>query len=282
MSGSPPPWWGIELRAEQLLYGSGWPARLASRLGLRPTLRSTHHRLVLPRSSGLSRPLRIGYASDFHAGGTTNPAVLELACRALAEARPDVLLLGGDYVGTRAEAVHPLAGLLAKVPAPLGRFAVLGNHDWWADAEVVSRALAGAGIELVTNRHVRLQPPYDALFVCGLDDPWAGYPDARGAFSGAEGTRIVLMHQPSGLLDIGAEPFALALCGHTHGGQIALPGGRALLVPHGRLSRRYSRGRFELPEGGVLLVSVGVGCSTLPLRLFTPPEILICDLDPAR
>jgi predicted MPP superfamily phosphohydrolase len=86
------------------------------------------------------------------------------------------------------------------------------------------------------------------------------------------------MHAPSGLLDLGGERFEVALCGHTHGGQIALPGGTPLLVPHGALSRRYARGQFRLAPGQTLVVSVGVGCVVLPLRLFAPPEVVVCRL----
>jgi predicted MPP superfamily phosphohydrolase len=86
------------------------------------------------------------------------------------------------------------------------------------------------------------------------------------------------MHSPSSLLDIGTQLFDLALCGHTHGGQIALPGGIPIVVPGGALCRRYSRGRFELPGGRTLLVSTGVGLTGLPVRLFADPEILVCDV----
>jgi hypothetical protein len=88
--------------------------------------------------------------------------------------------------------------------------------------------------------------------------------------------RIVLMHAPSGLLDIRDHPFAVALCGHTHGGQIALPNGRPLIVGHGRLSREYSAGRYTLGGGRTLLVSRGVGCTAMPLRLNAAPSILVC------
>jgi predicted MPP superfamily phosphohydrolase len=86
------------------------------------------------------------------------------------------------------------------------------------------------------------------------------------------------MHAPSGLLDLGEERFDLALCGHTHGGQLALPGGIPIVVPQGPLSRRYARGRFPVGDAGTLVVSVGLGCVVLPLRTFADPEIVICTL----
>ncbi|HEX6107008.1 MAG TPA: metallophosphoesterase [Gemmatimonadales bacterium] len=277
MNGSGPPWGGWGERFERLIYRGGWPARAAARLGYRPRARVVHHRVRLPLP-GLP-PFRIAYASDFHAGPTTSPALLAQACEALAEARPDLLLLGGDYVCTEAEPIRDLAPRMGAVPARLGRYAVLGNHDWWTDPGLIVRSLEAAGIELLTNRHLRLPEPYDRIVLCGLDDPWAGRPDSRAAFAGADGTRIVLMHQPSGLLDMPGEEFALAICGHTHGGQIALPGGIPIVVPRGPLSRRYSRGRFELEGGRVLLVSVGVGCSMLPFRVFADPEVVVCDVE---
>jgi hypothetical protein len=92
---------------------------------------------------------------------------------------------------------------------------------------------------------------------------------------GAEGTRVVLMHSPDGVRAIGDRAFHLALCGHTHGGQVRLPWGPPLIVPRGRLSRRYASGRFEL-GARTLLVSHGVGCSGVPVRTFAPPEVHLC------
>src|SRR5262249_12012097 len=159
------------------------------------------------------------------------------------------LLLGGDFVAFTPAEADSLAAELGRIPAPLGRFAVLGNHDWWAGGEEIARRLEASGIELLTNRNRRLAAPYDRGWICGVDDHWCGKPDARSAFLGAGEIRIVLMHAPSGLLDLGQEHFQLALSGHTHGGQIALPGGIPLVVPWGPLSRRYARGRFQLSEG---------------------------------
>src|SRR5262249_53549435 len=129
---------------------------------------------------------------------------------------------------------------------------------------------------LLTNRATRLPAPHDDVWLCGLDDPTLGRPRAEQAFEGTGETRIVLMHSPDGLLEIGEREFDLAFCGHTHAGQIALPGGHALVVPKGRLSRTYLHGTYRVGTRGRMLVSAGVGASTLPLRLFTSPEVHLC------
>jgi predicted MPP superfamily phosphohydrolase len=220
--------------------------------------------------------LRMAFASDFHAGVTTDPNLLRQACAALHAAKPDVLLLGGDFVDLDARSVEWLAPLLGGIPAPLGRFAVLGNHDRWHGAGQVVRALEAAGIELLINRNRRLARPFGHIWICGIDDYMTGTPDASAALAGADGARIVLMHAPANLLDLEGERFDLALCGHTHGGQIALPGGTPLRAAMGPLSRAYSRGRFRMDHGGTLVVSVGLGCTTLPFRLNSEPEIILC------
>ena len=266
-----------EERLEAVLAHGQWPVRVARLLGMDANARVRGHRIRVHADFG-GRTLRLGFATDFHAGPSTDPAALRSTCAALAAARIDVLLLGGDFVGRKAEYVGEIAPLLRTVPAPLGRFAVLGNHDHWAGADAVRRALVEVGCRVLVNEAARLPPPFDGVWICGLDDHWTGRPDGAAARAGADGVRVLLMHAPSGLLDWGEDRFEVALCGHTHGGQIALPGGVPLILPHGELSRRYARGRFELAGRGPLIVSVGVGCSVLPIRTFTPPEVLICEL----
>jgi predicted MPP superfamily phosphohydrolase len=223
-------------------------------------------------------PLKLAYASDFHAGPATDSTVLLAACAELRAASPDVLLLGGDFVTLVPKEIDWLAAELGSIPAPWGRFAVLGNHDWWSDTPYLVRRLEESGIQVLTNRNVQLGPPFSRVWICGIDDHWSGSPDAAAAMNGASDIRILLMHSPSGLLDLAGERFDLALCGHTHGGQLALPGGTPIVLPHGHLCRRYARGRFELEEDRTLIVSVGLGCVVLPLRVFAPPEVVICDV----
>lgn len=272
---------GIGPAIENLLFSGHWPFRLARVLGYRPTVAVARHDLVLEQAPEAMPRLRVAYASDFHAGPTTDPELLRAACAALRAEAPDLLLLGGDFVTLAAREADELIADLGTIPAPLGRYAVLGNHDWWSEPAHILGRLEQAGIQVLTNRNVRLGPPFDQISICGVDDHWCGKPDGNEAFAGAERIRILLMHSPSGLLDVEGHGFDLAVCGHTHGGQIALPGGRAILVPHGELSRRFSRGRFELAQGGTMIVSVGVGCVLLPVRTFARPEIVVCTLMPA-
>jgi predicted MPP superfamily phosphohydrolase len=267
---------GVRRFTEELLAAlmpNSWPARLAVRLGVSLEVVVERHEVTIPELGDVP-PLSIAFASDFHAGPTTPHELLSRAADALAALRPDLLLLGGDFVSLRADYAGELLHLLGDIPAPLGRYTVLGNHDHWAGTGHIEAAIRAAGIEVLTNRHVRLPRPYGHVSVCGLDDHTSGHPDGAAALDGAGTVRLLLMHAPSGLLDISGRAFSLALCGHTHGGQIALPGGRPLVVPHGALSRRHLAGRYELEGGRTLLVSRGVGFSTLPFRWNSPPDIL--------
>ena len=264
---------------EALLCRGEWPVRLARSLGVRPSVKTTRHTVSIDHGSAALPPLKLAYASDFHAGPATDPEVLHAACERLRVESPDVLLLGGDFVTVVPTEIDWLARELGSIPAPWGRFAVLGNHDWWSDTPHIVRKLQEAGIEVLANRNVRLRPPFDRIWICGIDDHWSGTPDGAATMNGAHDIRLLLMHSPSGLLDLADERFDLALCGHTHGGQLALPGGIPIVVPHGRLSRRYSRGRYHLGDGRTLIVSVGLGCVVLPLRLFAQPEVIVCELN---
>jgi len=275
-SGRQPGFWRLADRLQLLLYRNGWPARLSHLLGFRPSLRIVEHDVQLSIGPRDAPALTVAFASDFHAGFTTDPDLLRQACDALEAARPDLLLLGGDFVSLDARQIDWLAPLMGRIPAPLGRFAVLGNHDRWNGADYICRSLEAVGIEVLNNRNRRLPPPFHHIWICGLDDFLSGEPDAPAALAGAEGARIVLMHAPANLLDLDGERFDLALCGHTHGGQIASSGGAPFHAALGPLSRDYNRGRFRMDHGGTLVVSVGLGCCTLPIRLNSDPEIILC------
>ena len=263
----------LEMILDRFFRPGRWATRASYALGLQSG-RPVH---VDIREVSVSRPngvgsLRVAFASDFHAGATTSARVLAKACAALDALQPDVLLLGGDFVSVRADDIHALAPLLAKVRAPLGKFGVFGNHDLRANRDVLADALAGAGVRMLVNEVVRLPAPHDDVSIVGLDDPIRGTPNGE-VLNEADGVRILLMHAPDGLLAAGNRPFDIAMCGHTHGGQIVLPGGTMPYLPHGTLSRDYPVGLFHLEGDRTLLVSRGVGCSTVPVRFGCPSEV---------
>jgi predicted MPP superfamily phosphohydrolase len=264
------------------LLGGGRVAGLSYRLGGLGHVGVTRHQLLLDPGQPLARALKVGFASDFHAGPTTHPALFDELLARLEEERPDVLLLGGDYVSFDAANVAALAGFLRAARAPLGTYAVIGNHDIWNGRAAVEAALLEAGVELLVNRNLALPAPFGAVSICGIDDPWTGEPAAGPTFDGAAPLRIYLMHSPDGLFRLDGQRYAVGFAGHTHGGQIAAPGGRPLFRPSGPSSRVYSYGRYEIPGNGPLFVSRGIGCAGIPLRLNANPELLICTLHPTQ
>ncbi|MGZ5199149.1 MAG: metallophosphoesterase [Telluria sp.] len=272
----------VRYRVERLLdtlLMNGSVAAWSYRRGLHGQLGVTRHDIALAPARALPRPLVIAFASDLHAGPTTHPAIFDELARQIKAVQPDVVLLGGDYVSLSARHVERLSRLFAAAvdAAPLGAYAVIGNHDIWQGRAMVETALQRAGVRVLVNANARLAAPFDSVSICGIDDPWTGQPSPAGTFDGASDVRIYLMHSPDGMWHLTDERFDLGLAGHTHGGQIAFASGTPVVRPKGPLSRRHCRGRFDFANGPVI-VSRGVGCSALPLRINADPELVVCTL----
>jgi len=257
-------------------FAGGWAARWSHRLGLHGRLCVSEYDVSLPDAL-LPTPLVVAFASDFHAGPTTHPDFYAAVADQLLARNPDLLLLGGDFVFCKADYLSQLTRHLTRYKAPFGTFAILGNHDLWTDHVQITQDLNSAGITVLVNQHVTLPAPFGGVSICGIDDPWTGNADAASALSEAMPIRIFLTHSPDGLLLLGKERYDVGFAGHTHGGQIALPNGTPILGA-GPLSRSHSRGRFEVSGNGPLIVSRGVGCSNLPVRIHSDPELVICTL----
>ena len=131
---------------------------------------------------------------------------------------------------------------------------------------------------MLVNRNTRLPPPYSDISICGIDDPWSGDRDVASAFEAAGPVRILLSHSPDGSLLLGKQTFDVCFAGHTHGGQVTFANQVPIISAGGPLVRTYSRGRFEIPGNLTLIVSRGVGCSTLPIRINSDPELILCTL----
>jgi uncharacterized protein len=290
MSGAGPRWFGRARHAKfkkkaidvtlGLLYAGGWPAVLTRAIGLQGTLQVAEHVFQVRRGWPDAPPLRVVFVSDFHAGPTLHSKLLAEVFAAVEDADADLLLLGGDFVSFHARYVDRLIAPLSRMRPPLGKFAVLGNHDLLGDDEYILRRLTEAGVTTLVNANARLAEPHDDVWVCGLDDWDEGLPDAERAFRGATGTRIVLAHQPDGLLAIGDRPFDIAFFGHVHGGQFLLRNREPAIRHRGPVSMLYMHGGvFHVGVSDApVLVSRGIGTSTLPARRHADPQVHICTL----
>ena len=239
--------------------------------------------LQLPRWPRALDGLRVAVVSDLHAGApqVDERAVARVVGRVNAE-HPDLVGLLGDYVdpevvlGRRVEP-EAVAARLGRLRAPLGAFAVLGNHDWREDGERVAGALADAGIAVLENAAVPVPNAPAPLWVAGLADAALrkARPGTAVADVPAEAAVIALSHDPD-LFPRIPERVALTLAGHTHSGQVNVPLLRRWAIPS-RFGERYARGHVE-EHGRHLYVTAGIGTSRLPLRLGAPPEVALLRL----
>jgi predicted MPP superfamily phosphohydrolase len=233
----------------------------------------------LPLSLG---GMRIAQVSDLHLYDGVHPVADEVLAQ-LDRERPDLVVLTGDQ-WDRSEGSRTLPNWLRSLPIGLPAVAVVGNHEYWSGANTAQaeRIHERAGVSLLVNRAETFAVNGAALTLVGLDDLRAGRPDAIAAAEAAlPGVpQIWLIHEP-GHVDAmqwpeGAEP-ALILSGHTHGGQIRLPGVPPVL-PLG--AGGYLAGWYQT-SAGPMYVSRGVGSVGIRTRFRCPPELPIFTLEVA-
>lgn len=194
--------------------------------------------------------------------------VVELAQKA----RPDLIVLTGDFVTSRRSYIEPCAEALGALDAPAGVFAVLGNHDHHTDGELMTRALTRHKIQVLENANTTLRRGGATLQLAGIDDWGWGKTDWTRAMRGLDASRpsLLLSHEPAVFDAPQARSFSFIITGHTHGGQIALPfiGAPARFLPQFRyISGLYTRDATQL------YVSRGTGVIGIPVRLGARPEI---------
>ncbi len=199
--------------------------------------------------------------------------------------KPDLILLGGDYViqgvlGGRPVASREIAAVLSHLQARYGVVGVLGNHDWWDDAARIHGEFEAVGLQILEDdaRHMRVGGK--GFWIVGVSDENEGPHDVSRAFSGVTtgDPVIVLTHSPDIFPQIPPRA-SLTIAGHTHGGQVYIPFLGRPVVPS-RYGQRYAMGLIR--EGDKqLFVGSGIGTSIVPVRFMTPPEVSILKLYPA-
>ena len=244
-----------------------------------------HVELRLGRWPPVYDGFRLALVSDLHAGTPhVDVGRVEQVARLVDGEGPDLVALLGDLVDDHApfaERVAPadVARALARIRAPLGRIAVLGNHDWISGGEGIRSALIAAGIDVLEDQARLLRDARVPLWVAGLADATERSPDVPAALEDVpeHAALIVLSHDPD-LFPRVPDRAALTVSGHTHGGQVDIPIARRRVIPS-RFGDRYGAGHVE--EGGRhLYVTRGVGTSGWPLRFRSRPEVVILTLRP--
>ncbi len=223
--------------------------------------------------------LRVLTISDIHAGPFVSPAVLERTLERLVSLEPDLILLPGDFLTSRVGEWAANRTAFAKLRAPLGTFAVAGNHEHYTrKIEQVRSVVEAEGIQFLDNRCHTLRRCGEKLSLAGVDDKLMGCPDLDAALDGAVDPVILVSHNPDLLFDAARRGVALMLSGHTHGGQVRLPR-LPVLVRQSRY--RLDEGRFTVGRTQAI-VSRGLGVVGLPLRFGCPPEAMLLTLRAAR
>jgi predicted MPP superfamily phosphohydrolase len=218
--------------------------------------------------------LRIGLLTDVHRSYWVSHDDVTRAVNALMLERPDLIVLGGDYVtwGDR-EYVGPCADALAPLAAPQGVFAILGNHD---DDHDMPAALGRKGVQVLKDARTRLTVRREPIDLVGIRFWTKKQADIAALTRNAAPMTILIAHDPRRLIEAAALNVPLMLAGHTHGGQVVLP-------VLGAVAAR----KFPVAEGTVrrerttMFVSRGVGTIYVPVRLNCPPEVALLTLQPA-
>ena len=223
----------------------------------------------------LTGELRIMQLSDIHM--RDDPAQLASIVTQVRDAGPHLIVIAGDTLNTRNETLDPLKELFSRL-AELGipMYAVLGNHDHWSkDLPQLVELYARHGIKLIDNEHEVITGEFGSFTLVGAGDAYTDHAHLDQALKGAPGGfRFLLTHSPEILPQLEKADIDYAVCGHTHGGQVAMPFFGAIYVPGQGLFPKYSRGRYQV-EKAALYIDSGVGVTGMDLRFLVQSQIVL-------
>lgn len=270
------------------------PIGLLAVIGMREAASTPVERrltLKLPGWPAATPPVTIALLSDIHIGNRAmDSGRLDAIVERVNAARPDLVLIAGDFivghdaVGARENAAS-LQRPLSRLRARLGVVAVLGNHDYWTAPDAIRAVLRRAGITVLANQAVRRGP----VAIIGIDDAYSGHDDVAAAMSSwrrVGGIPLVLTHSPDLVHELRGG-FPLVMAGHTHCGQVVLPGFGPVLM---RAPREHWRKLYDpryrcgvvRDAHRLVVVTAGLGSGTSPIRLGAPPDWWLLKVGSAR
>ena len=237
--------------------------------------------LAIPGLPESFRGTKVVHFSDVHLGHHMEANDLKRIVSKIQNEQPDLICFTGDMVD---ESIAPLVDavpILSQLQAPLGKFAVLGNHDYaLGKQKVVTEALTASGFEVLDNRSKLVTKNGESLYIAGVEDILHGSPDlARATANIPVGQTVILLAHEPDFADRAAQyPIHVQLSGHSHGGQVRLPWIGHILTPP--LARKYVQGLYRVGDYNQLQVYInrGLGTTILPVRFFCRPEITVLTL----
>ena len=235
-----------------------------------------HHQIHLRRLPAALDGFRIVQLSDIHHSSFTSRAQIKRAVETANSLQPDIIALTGDYISKERQYAAPCAELLGKLRARHGIFAVLGNHDHWTDAALITDLFRAEGMTVLVNQGMRFEMKGAAFWLAGVDDTMVGLEDLPLALAGSreDELKLLLAHNPIILRRAARAGVDLVLSGHTHGGQVNLRPERSTSV---RPRRRLLKGLAREGETQIY-VTRGLGTVVLPVRFGCPPEVSLLEL----
>ena len=244
-------------------------------------LEVTRHEVFVPNLPPSFDGYRIVFLTDTHVASFHRRAFFREVVAQSNAFDPDLVLLGGDFVTFERHIPLMAELLLTGLAARDGIYAVLGNHDYWANGDGVVAAMTARGVHFIINRSIALRRGDDVISLAGIDELYRGKPDVDAAFLRADAhvPCIGLSHHPDIIDLVDDRRIDLLLCGHTHGGQIRFPFFGSVVVPS-KHEARYAAG-FHRSGSVLMYVSRGIGAIP-PLRILCKPEVATFVLRPAR
>jgi predicted MPP superfamily phosphohydrolase len=244
-----------------------------------------HVNLELPRLGSEFSGIRIAQISDIHMGGWMNAERLQHIADLVKKQKPDLLFLTGDFLightfdTSSEEHIQDLIDILAPLAKSFPSFGILGNHDYWTNADAVREMMKASGITELSNSVVTITHGNQNLHLCGVDDIWERHARLDDVVDQLpdDSVAILLAHEPD-FADVSAETgrFDLQVSGHSHGGQVVIPSYGPPILPY--LGQKYPSGLYQV--GNMLqYTNRGVGMIDPAVRFNCPPEITVFTLN---
>ncbi|MBN1680908.1 MAG: metallophosphoesterase [Anaerolineae bacterium] len=241
-------------------------------------LRTVRLTLPVPSLPPAFDGYRIVHVSDLHLGIPLTQRFFPRVVQAVLREQPDLVALTGDVATAGYDGVSQARAEFARLDAADGLYFVPGNHDYYAGVDAVEAALMRSGVTPLRNAHTVVSRGTDRIVIAGIDDVILSVPDLNQALAGVpdDACVILLAHEPDFARIATAEPrVVLQLSGHTHGGQIRVPGLGAVMLPH--LGHLYPAGAYRVGNMG-LYVTTGIGTGKFVMRFNCRPEIAVITL----